>query len=97
MLRLKNRKTFPQGGFPYIQPETGRVFYPMFSFNYQTRDIYQHRKDNALAGATIEASANDLDAYTCNQHPELCYDPGNRVPEKARAVGACASCGGQAA
>lgn len=93
-LKLRDRKTFPQGGFPYIQPETGRVFSPMFSFSYQAKEIMQHRKDNNLARATMEQSADDLDTFTCNRNAELCYDPGDRVPEPPRRVGSCGTCGG---
>jgi len=96
-LRLRNRKTFPTGGYSYTQPETGRVFAPMFSFAYQSKEIMQHRKDNNLPRATIAESSEDLDTFTCNRNPDLCYDPGNRVVEAPRTVGSCATCSGSPA
>lgn len=99
MLRLKDRKTIPNGGFgPYLQPESGRVFGGMYSISYLSLEIADHRKKNHFARATPEEAAFDLESATLVVHPELGYDATVRQDAPffpQRKVGGCGSCGGR--
>lgn len=96
MLRIKDPKTLPNGGFPF--KEHGRTFNPMVSFAFQVSEILTFRKDNDLPRATPQEAAEDLNNFMCNQHPELCFDSTVRVSAPSyRNTTGCPSCGGRAA
>lgn len=92
-LRLLNPKQVPKDGFVYIEPSTGRPFGGMFSFSYVVQQILAYRKGNNLPRATTADVSADLDAYTCNRSPELCYDSSIRVDAQVRQTKGCSSCG----
>lgn len=65
----------------------------MFSFSYVVQQIVAYRIGNSLPRSTNREAADDLDAFTCNRLPELCYDSEVRVSESTRQVASCGSCG----
>ena len=95
-LRLINQKTLPKDGFTYLEPSTGRRFGGMFSFSYVVQQIIGYRLGNNLPRANRADASDDLDTFTCNKDPSLCYDGNVRVSEQIRAVKGCGSCGGSA-
>lgn len=92
-LRLTDPKTLPKDGFIYIQPETGRKLGGMFSFSYVVQEIVGYRQGNNLPRANKLDASDDLDTFTCNHYPQICFDSSIRVSEQARQVSACGSCG----
>lgn len=81
---LINYTTFPPGGYPYTQPETGQQFHGMVPFDMQKHAISQHRKANQLARSSVEESSQDLEDFTCNrlgQDPAYCIDKKKLFPE----------------
>lgn len=92
-LRLLNTKTLPKDGFLYIDPNSGRKFGGMFSFKYVVNEVLAYRKGNNLPRATMEEVAEDVDSFTCNRNPSLCYDSNVRVYEQVRQTRGCGSCG----
>lgn len=92
-LRLKDPKTLPRDGYVYIQPETGLHLGGMYSFSYVVLAMVAHRTGNNLPRANKVDAAEDLDAYTCNRDPRLCYDSSIRVAESQRQVKGCGGCG----
>lgn len=95
-LRLTNPDTLPKDGFIYVEPSTGRKLGGMFSFSYVVGEMVAYRTGNNLPRANKADASDDLDAYTCNRYPQICYDSSIRVAEQVRQVKGCASCGGQA-
>ncbi len=92
-LRLRDPKTLPKDGFTYTEPSTGRSFGGMYSFSYVVQQIVAYRQGNNLPRANKLDASDDLDAYTCNRDPSLCFDSTIRVSEQQRQVKGCASCG----
>lgn len=97
-LRIRNPKELPNGGYPYYQ--NGRKFPPMVSFAHQVSEIVTFRKDNKLPRANPVDVDEDLNNFTCNERPQICYDSqAARVVESAyrKVGGGCGSCGGSRA
>lgn len=92
-LRLTDPQTLPKDGYTYIEPSTGRALGGMFSFSYVVQQIVGYRQGNNLPRATITDASDDLDSFTCNRYPSLCYDSSVRVSEQQRQVKGCGSCG----
>ena len=92
-LRLINPKTVPKDGYTYIEPSTGRPLGGMFSFNYVVQEIVGYRKGNGLPRDNKADASEDLDRFTCNRDPRLCYDSELRVAAQVREVRGCGSCG----
>lgn len=92
-LRLRDPKTLPKDGYWYIQPETGFKIGGMYSFSYVVIGMVAHRTVNNLPRATKTDASEDLDCFTCNRDPSLCYDSSVRVAETIRATTGCGSCG----
>lgn len=92
-LRLTNPKTVPKDGYTYIEPSTGRHFGGMFSFGYVAQEVLAYRKGNSLPRATLAEVYEDLDTFTCNRDPSLCFDSSIRVAAQVRQVSACGGCG----
>lgn len=91
-LRLTNPKTVPKDGFIYTE-SNGRPFGGMFSFSYVVNEIVAYRKGNNLPRATKAEASDDLDAFTCNRDPRLCYDTSMPVSEQIRATRSSGCCG----
>lgn len=95
-LRIRNPKELPNGGYPYYQ--NGRKFSPMVSFAFQVSEILTFRKDNNLPRATLADVDEDLNNFTCDRDPKLCYDSNAaRVESTYRKTSGCSSCGGSRA
>ena len=92
-LRLINPKTVPKDGFLYVEPATGRKLGGMFSFSYVVQEMVSYRTGNNLPRANKPDASDDLDCFTCNRDPSLCFDSSVRVAEQMRQVRACGSCG----
>ena len=92
-LRLINPKTVPKDGYTYIEPSTGRKIGGMFSFTYVVQEIVGYRKGNGLPRDNKADASEDLDRFTCNRYPEICFDSELRVAEQVRQVRGCGSCG----
>ena len=92
-LRLINPKQVPKDGFVIIDPNSGRRFGGMFSFNYVSGEYLGYLKGNNLPGATKAETDALLDAQTCNRDPSLCYDSSVTVSAQTRKVSGCAGCG----
>ncbi len=92
-LRLKDPKTVPKDGYIYVE-SNGRKFGGMFSFNYTRNEMVAYRKGNNLPRATVAEAGEDLDAFTCNRDPSLCYDTSVTYPEQVRQTKSAGCCGG---
>lgn len=92
-LRLTDPQTLPRDGFIYIQPETGFKMGGMYSFGYVVNLMVAHRTANVLPRANKADASEDLDNYTCNRDPSLCYDSAIRVDAQVRQTKGCSSCG----
>lgn len=92
-LRLTNPKQVPRDGYTFIEPSTGRPFGGMYSFGYVAQEVLAYRKGNNLPRATLAEVYEDLDTFTCNRSPELCYDSSIRVAAQVRQVSGCSGCG----
>jgi hypothetical protein len=92
-LRLKRPKELPKDGYLYTE-SNGRKFGGMFSFAYVANEILAYRKGNNLPRATASEAYHDLDAYTCNRDPSLCYDTSVTVGEQIRQTKSSGCCGG---
>ncbi len=92
-LRLKNPNELPKDGF-YYRESNGRIFGGMFSFSYVANEIVAYRKGNNLPRATPAEAADDLDSFTCNRDPSLCYDTSVTPGEQVRQTKSAGCCGG---
>lgn len=86
-MRIKDRNTWPQGGWVFYQPQTGWwAPDPMSnSFNYQVANIIAHRRKNPRFNLALDPDtvAFDLEQYTCsrlNGNPQWCLPDASDVP-----------------
>ena len=97
MMRVKDTKTLPNGGFIFFQDR----FKPpaMLSWGGTKLAIIAYRKDNALPRSTDVEVETDMHEQECSRRPELCYNTDKPLtsgtPE--RVVPRCRGCGGGAA
>jgi len=85
-LRLRNGNgSWPAGGFPFVDPRTGKVFDGMSAdLTLQAKNIIAHRKANPKIYPASEAQFLFIDAvkqevlgYICARRPSLCADSVN--------------------
>lgn len=72
---LKSITNFPPGGFTYTQPESKLKFAQLIPLPDQAKLVADHRKSNALPGATTLEAERDIEEWTClrlNDDPEWC-------------------------
>ena len=109
MLKIAKMNVMPPGGYQYVQPETKMQFNGNTQFKSQLKSILAHRKGNHLPGATLDAVAQDLVAYTCARVPGVCVEASATIVTRlgvtaavsgtevtvTRQAGKCGSCGGR--
>lgn len=74
---LKSTRTFPPGGWQYLQPETGWKARPGATFDEVVRELAAHRAANPRFNLStdLDEIATELNHYTCLRiayNPEYC-------------------------